>query len=166
MRQICEHCQKEFIITDVEQSLSEKIGLELSTVCSKCLLKQHLSFWLFGKFRKGKSDLSGESLITVLPENSRYPIYTFKEWYSDKWDAMEFGVDYDETKSFFEQLKKLQEKIPHPHQNGSNNTNCDYCDDVWNLCGFLLFFNRRFFFVENLMIYKFSSQSSQVRNGL
>ena len=132
MERICEHCQKEFIITDIEQSLSEKIGLELSTVCSKCLLKQHLSFWMFGKFRKGKSNLSGESIITVLPESSRYPIYSFKEWNSDDWDAMDYGVDYSPDELFFKQLKSLQEKVPHPHQNGSNNTGCDYCDDVWN----------------------------------
>lgn len=132
MKKICEHCQKEFIITEIEQSLSEKIGLELSTVCSRCLLKQHLSFWIFGKFRKGKSDLSGENLITVLPENSRYPIYSFKEWNSDDWDAMDYGVDYDPNELFFKQLQNLQEKVPHPHQNGSNSVNCDYCDDVWN----------------------------------
>ena len=131
MNKICEHCNKEFTITEIEQSLSEKIGLELSTVCSSCLLKQHLSFWLFGKFRKGKSDLSGESMITVLPE-SRYPLYLLKEWHSDSWDAMNYGVDYNPDESFFKQLQNLQEKVPHPHQNGANNVGCDYCDDVWN----------------------------------
>ena len=45
---------------------------------------------------------------------------------------MDYGQDYDKTKSFFEQLQKLQEKVPHPHQNGVKNTNCDWCDDVWN----------------------------------
>jgi hypothetical protein len=132
MKRKCEHCQKEFIISEIEQSLSEKIGLELSNVCSRCLLKQHLSFWLFGKFRKGKSALSGENLITVLPENIRYPIFSLGEWYSDAWDALSYGVDYNKNELFFKQLQSLQEKIPHPHQNGANNTNCDYCDDVWN----------------------------------
>jgi len=86
---------------------------------------------MFGKFRKGKSDLSGESLITVLPE-SRYPIYTLTEWHSDKWNAMDYGMDYNPSLPFFEQLQNLQEKVPHPHQNGSKNTKCDWCDDVWN----------------------------------
>jgi hypothetical protein len=45
---------------------------------------------------------------------------------------MDYRQDYDENRPFFEQLKELQEKIPHPHQNGSNNTKCDWCDDVWN----------------------------------
>lgn len=129
---ICEHCGKNFSITEEELSMYKKIEIELPTICFFCRAKQHLSFWMFGKFRKGKSDLTGESLITVLPEKTRYPICTFKEWHSDIWDGIDFGKDYDPKKSFFEQLKELQEKVPHPHQNGSKNTNCDWCDDVWN----------------------------------
>ncbi len=128
----CEHCNNSFEITEGELSLYEKVGIELPVICFFCRVKIHLSFWMFGKFRKGKSDLSGESLITVLPEKNRYPIYTSTEWYSDKWDAMDYGQDYDENKSFFEQLQELQEKVPHPHQNGIKNTNCEWCDDVWN----------------------------------
>lgn len=128
----CEHCRNEFTISEGELSLYEKVGIEPATICSFCRLKQHLSFWMFGKFRKGKSDLSGESLITVLPEKNRYPIYTSNEWFSDKWDAMDYGMNYDENRSFFEQLQVLQEKVPHPHQTGTKNTGCDWCDDVWN----------------------------------
>jgi|SRR3989344_1482653 len=128
----CEHCKTSFETSDGELSLYEKVGIELPTICFFCRIKLHLSFWLFGKFRKGKSDLSGEGLITVLPEKNRYPIYTLTEWYSDKWDAMDYRQNYDEKRAFFEQLQELQEKVPHPHQNGVKNTNCDWCDDVWN----------------------------------
>lgn len=129
---ICVDCKNEFTITNEEFSLYEKVGIELPLICFFCRIKQHLSFWMFGKFRKGKSDLSGENLITVLPEKTRYPIYTLHEWHSDKWDALDYGVDYDPSLLFFEQLKNLQEKVPHPHQLAKNNTNCDWCDDVWN----------------------------------
>ena len=129
---ICEHCNKNFTISEGELSLYKKVDIELPEICFFCRIKLHLAFWMFGKFRKGVSDLSGESLITVLPEKSRYPIYTLHEWHSDKWDAMDYGVDYDPNVSFFTQLKNLQEKIPRPHQSGVNNTKCDWCDDVWN----------------------------------
>ncbi|MFA6586198.1 MAG: hypothetical protein WCS86_03515 [Candidatus Paceibacterota bacterium] len=128
----CEHCGNNFTIGEGELSMYEKVGIELPTICFFCRVKLHLSFWLFGKFRKGKSDLSGESLITVLPENTRYPIYKLTEWYSDKWDAMDYGVDYDPNLPFLKQLQSLQEKVPHPHQGGVKNTGCDWCDDVWN----------------------------------
>lgn len=128
----CEHCNKEFTISEGEMSMYEKVGIELSRQCFLCRIKHLLSFWSFGKFRRGKSDFSGENLITVLPEKSRYPIYTLHEWYSDNWDAMDYGMDYDPTKPFFTQLQELQEKIPRPHQNGAKSTNCDWCDDVWS----------------------------------
>jgi hypothetical protein len=128
----CEHCQKEFHISVGELSMYEKVGIEIPIQCFLCRIKHLLYFWTFGKFRKGTSDLSGESLITVLPVNSRYPIYTLHEWYSDNWDAMDFGVDYDPMQPFFKQLQNLQEKIPRPHQNGAKSTNCDWCDDVWS----------------------------------
>lgn len=129
---ICEHCKQKFSIGEEELNLYKKVGIELPTLCFFCRIKLHLSFWMFGKFRKGKSDLSGESLITVLPEKTIYPIYTLTEWHSDKWDAMDYGIDYDPDVSFFKQLQDLQEKVPRPHQDGTKNTKCDWCDDVWN----------------------------------
>lgn len=131
LSKICEHCKEKFLIKDDEFVLYTKVGIELPVLCFFCRLKLLFSFWPFGKFRKGLSDLSGESFITVLPEKPRYPIYTLSEWYSDKWDAMSYGQNYDSSQSFFTQLKALQEKVPRPHQLGSKNTGCDWCDDVW-----------------------------------
>src|SRR3989344_7533843 len=128
---ICEHCNSEFTILAEEFSLYQKVDIEPSGLCFSCRTRHLFSFWYFGKFRKGKSDLSGESLITVLPEQPRYPIYALHEWHSDKWDPMTYGQDYDSSRSFFEQLKELQEKVPRPHQLGAQNTGCDWCEDVW-----------------------------------
>jgi hypothetical protein len=129
---ICEHCHKEFSITPAELLMYEKVAIEIPTTCVRCRFAQHFAFWPFGKFRKGVSALSGESFITMLPENVRYPIYTSKEWWSDAWDAMDFGQDYDETRPFFNQLRELQEKVPRPHQQGTNSLASDWCDDIWD----------------------------------
>src|SRR3989344_4358220 len=128
---VCTDCNKEFTIDFGDLVLYEKVGLKIPQQCFFCRLKQYFPFWMFWKFRKGTSDLSGESFITILPLNPRYPVYKSHEWWSDKWDPMTFGQDYDSSRSFFDQLKELQEKIPRPHQTGENNTNCDWCDDVW-----------------------------------
>ncbi len=98
----------------------------------ECRWKQYFAFSVFGKFRKGASELTGESFITVFPSHPRHPIYKSHEWWSDGWDAMSYGQEYDPKRPFFYQLKQLQEKIPRPHQVGENNYNCDWCDDAWN----------------------------------
>ncbi len=128
---ICTHCNTSFQITDKEKGMYEKVDIAIPDICTSCRWKQHMAFWPFGKFRTGRSDLSGESLITVLPEHARYPIYTSKEWWSDEWDAMDYGQEYDSSRPFFDQLKELQEKVPRPHQQGAQSIDCDWCDDAW-----------------------------------
>lgn len=128
----CVDCKQEFEINSGDLVLYEKVGLVIPNNCFFCRLKHHLAFSVFGKFRKGVSDLSGENLITVLPDNPRYPIYTSHEWWGDDWDPMVFGQEYDPDRPFFDQMKELQEKVPRPHQTGVNNFNCDWCEDIWN----------------------------------
>lgn len=128
----CVDCKKEFTIDSGDLVLYEKVGLKIPEQCFECRVKQYFIFSIFGKFRKGVSDLSGESLITVFPNNPRYPIYKSHEWWSDSWDPLKFGQNYDPKRPFFDQLKELQEKIPRPHQIGQNNTNCEWSDDVWD----------------------------------
>ncbi len=130
-QKVCEHCQTRFTISPDELSMYEKVAIPLPTQCFSCRMKHYFAFWPFGKFRKGTSDLSGENLITILPASARYPIYTSSEWFSDAWDPMSFGLTYDPSRSFFDQLKELQEKVPRPHQQGAQNTNSDWCDDAW-----------------------------------
>ncbi len=132
MEKSCKNCQASFEITPDELGMYEKLEMPEPKICVKCRWQAQLAFWVFGKFRKGRSDLSGEALITVLPEKTRYPIYSSKEWFSDAWDATEYGQIYDPKRSFFDQLTELQSKVPRPHQMGKNNLNCDWCDDVWD----------------------------------
>lgn len=109
----------------------EKNGIPPSDRCPVCRWKYLLAFWVFGIFRIGKSALSGKRIITILPENTSFPIYDYEEFISDKWDPMAYGQDYDPNRSFFEQLVELQAKVPHPHQVGLGNTNCPWTDDWW-----------------------------------
>ena len=129
---ICTSCNEKFVIDEGDLLLYEKVGLKVPSKCFNCRTKQYFIFSIFGKFRKGVSDLSGESLITVLPNKLRFPIYKSHEWWGDEWNPMDYGQEYDSSRPFFDQLKELQEKVPRPHQIGQNNTNCDWCDDVWN----------------------------------
>jgi len=105
---VCIDCNEEFTIDSGDLDLYEKVGLVLPSKCFECRMKQYFIFSIFGKFRKGVSNLSGESLITVLPNNPRFPIYKSHEWWGDGWDPMEHSQDYNPKRSFFDQLKELE----------------------------------------------------------
>ena len=48
----------------------------------------------------------------MYPAEAIFPVYCRECWYSDKWDAIEYGLDYDFSKNFFEQLKTLSALVP------------------------------------------------------
>ena len=128
---ICEKCNHNFVIEPDDSAFYGKLDLPLPVACSYCRWKYLLAFWAFGRFRIAKSALSGKTIITVLPESVPFPIYDRTEFVSDAWDPLVYGKDYDESRSFTEQLVELQSKVPHPHQVGLKNTNSDWTDDVW-----------------------------------
>ncbi len=100
-------------------------------ICFEERARQLLSFWpSVGKWYKRKCDFSGETIITIYPENARFPVYKKKYFDGDGRTAPSQDVDRDVP--FFAQLQTLQEKTPRPHQLGEQNTNCEFCDDVWN----------------------------------
>jgi hypothetical protein len=127
----CEKCNKDFAVQADDIPFYEKMDLPLPTMCPHCRFKYLLAFWVNGRFRITKSALSGKTIITVLPESAPFPIYELNEFISDAWDPFEYGKDYVSSQSFIDQLVELQSKVPHPHQVGRKNLNCDWADDAW-----------------------------------
>jgi len=128
---ICQNCRQSFAIEPEDRAMYTRLDLPDPEQCPRCRRKYLLAFWIFGRFRITASALSGKRIITVLPESVPFPIYDREEFVSDVWDPMEYGKDYDSSRSFIEQITELQTKVPHPHQTGLKNTNCDWTDDVW-----------------------------------
>jgi len=127
----CEKCQQDFDIWADDVPFYEKLDLPLPVMCPKCRFKYLLAFWVNGRFRITKSALSGKTIITVIPESAPFPIYERNEFIGDGWDPLTYGKDYDASRPFIEQLVELQSKVPHPHQVGAKNVNCDWADDMW-----------------------------------
>jgi len=126
---VCKNCKKEFSVEPERKAFYERMAAPIPQVCVLCLWQQQMTFWPFGRFHKRTCDLTGEKLISIFPPKTRFPVYKYQNWISDEWTRPEITVDLN--RSFFDQLYELQSKTPRPHQFGTNNTNSDYCDDVW-----------------------------------
>lgn len=128
----CESCKKQFTIEPDDFALYEKIGIPAPNQCPRCRWQHLAAFWNFGRFRKTQSALSGKSIITTFPPSVRFPLYDHTEFVGDDWDPTSYGRAYDSKRSFFEQFAELQKEVPHPHQLGTKNVNCQWSDDVWS----------------------------------
>ncbi len=141
MKKTCKQCSREFEITDDDLAFFRKITPSFAgkafeipppQACPKCRMREKLAFRNENKFYKIKSKLSSKELISPYSPDCRYTIYSSSEWYSDDWNPLDFGAEFDFTKSFFEQFKELAHKVPIPHAAISNNEDSEYISNASN----------------------------------
>lgn len=109
----CQNCKKDFIIEPDDFSFYEKIKVPPPTFCPNCRLVRRMVSTNERILYRRKCDFTGESILSMFPENSPFPVYKSEAWYSDDWDPYSYGVDYDFSKPFFKQFQELLNKVPH-----------------------------------------------------
>ncbi len=108
----CQNCKIDFTIEPEDFQFYEKIQVPPPTFCPKCRLQRRLAFFNLTNLYKRRCDLCQEEKISMYAPDSPYTVYCPQCWWSDKWSPFDYGVDYDFTRPFFEQLKELWKKVP------------------------------------------------------
>ncbi|MBI5411729.1 hypothetical protein HZA43_00970 [Candidatus Peregrinibacteria bacterium] len=90
---------------------------------------------------KRKCDFSGQDIVAIYPPTSPYKIYDRKIWWSDQWDPMSYGRDFDFNRPFFDQFHELLLEVPQINLQNRNNENSDYGNDTNDLKNCYLCFN-------------------------
>ncbi len=129
-KKICQNCKKEFTIEPEDFSFYDHIQVPPPTFCPECRLCRHLSWRNERGLHKRKCDAPGhnENLISMYSPESPIKVYCHKYWWSDEWDPMQYGQEYNFDKPFFEQWKELLYKVPTPALINIDAVNSDYCN--------------------------------------
>lgn len=70
--------------------------------------------------------MCGKSTVTIYSPNKPHKVYCPPCWWSDKWDASEYGQEFDFSRPFFEQFRELQLKVPRIALLTKNSVNSEY----------------------------------------
>ena len=108
----CQNCKKEFIIETDDLGFYEKIKVPPPTFCPGCRFLRRLASTNERVLYKRKCDISGNDIFSMYPADAAFPVYNTDDWYSDKWDPYQYGMDYDFSRPFFEQFRELLQKVP------------------------------------------------------
>ncbi|MFH0838134.1 MAG: hypothetical protein V1880_02615, partial [Patescibacteria group bacterium] len=92
---ICSLCHQSFDIRPADREFYKKFDAPEPTLCPDCRLQKRLCFRNERTLYNRTSTLSGGKLISIYHSSSPYPIYSIGEWWSDKWDGMDQGRDFD-----------------------------------------------------------------------
>ena len=139
--QQCKQCQSPFEVTDKDREFYKRISpvfggkrylIPEPTLCPDCRRQRRLSFRNERTLYNRKCDHSGRNIISIYSPESPHTVYASELWWSDQWDSLEYGMEFDFSRPFFEQFHELQLKVPRLSHNVVANENCDYV----NHCGY------------------------------
>ena len=70
--------------------------------------------------------LCGKAILSIHHPSGPFTVFCRECWYSDKWDPLDYGRDYDFSKPFFAQYRELMEAVPRPALTGTNVVDSDF----------------------------------------
>ncbi len=131
----CRISGKEFFVTDKDMDFYEKISpvfagqkylIPSPTLCPDERMRRRLSWRNERKLYHGKCAKTGNSLITIYSPDKPYTVYDQKVWWSDDWNPLDYGSQFDFSRPFFEQLWELHHRVPQINVVTSQNENCEF----------------------------------------
>ncbi len=129
----CQNCKQDFTIEPDDFGFYEKIKVPLPTFCSECRRQRRLAWKNTYNLYNNSCSLCGKNIISIYSPDSSLIIYCVSCFWSDKWDAYQYGQDFDPNRSFFEQYIDLNKKVPKialMNDDGIASVNSAYCHDV------------------------------------
>jgi hypothetical protein len=136
----CTLCSNQFDISEADLAFYDKVsptfaGQKFSipppTLCPSCRNQRRISFRNERTLYKRRCDLTGQSSLSMYAPGTTLTNYCKEAWYSDRWDALRYGREFDFTRPFFEQFAELNNAVPQlalNHQ--TENQNCDFTNLV------------------------------------
>ena len=121
------------ITDEVDFSLSKanlaalgRMQVPVPTKPAQSIIQQLMARRNERSLHRRKCDFTGENIISAYPAETPFPVYKNEVWWSDQWDPMQYGRDFDFSKTFFEQFAELINVVPREGTSVFNSENCDY----------------------------------------
>jgi len=128
MNKDCASCSHSFTITDQDRQFYQKLEVPEPTLCPSCRQQRRMAWANQINLYKRKCDATGDDIISAYHPDSPLKIYSQAYWGSDKWEALDYGRDFDFSRPFFEQWYELAKEVPRPslHTDFEFDENSDY----------------------------------------
>ena len=134
----CKQCGANFDVFPEDIEFYKKFLVPTPTLCPDCRTQRRFGYRItfLPIFYKRNCNVFGhtEKISSFYSQENKIKVYDDEYYFSDKWDAMEFGIDYDFSKPFFEQFYYLNMSVPHQSLfHDPKSINCDYVSAAYRL---------------------------------
>lgn len=149
---ICQNCKKDFTIESEDFNFYEKIKVPTPTFCPQCRYQRRLANRNEWNFYKRDCSLCGKDMVSIYNKEYTGPVYCQPCYWSDKWNSLDYGRDFDFSRPFFEQFYEHRFNVPRvtlanegsvnsEYTNQSNNNKNCYMVVATNACEYCIYGN-------------------------
>jgi hypothetical protein len=128
----CQNCKKDFVIEPEDFNFYEKIKVPPPTFCPDCRAQRRFIWRNERSLHKRPCNLCKKEFISIYNKDTPFPVYCHACYHSDAWDPLSYGVEYDQNKNFFSQMKELLQKVPRLGIWVVQSTNSEYTNQSYN----------------------------------
>jgi hypothetical protein len=149
MTKTCKQCNTNFEITDNDLKFYDDVSpifngnryqISPPKLCSFCRQQRRLAWRNERMLYDRKCDAIGQEIISVFSPDKKIHVYNNEYWFSDKWDARDYGQNYSFSHSFLGQFKELLSKVPQLARSAVGNQNSEYVNQAgWCKNCYLIF---------------------------
>ena len=130
----CKQCRKDFIVEDEDLKFYDRISptfappasagaealraggkkyqIPSPTLCPDCRQQRRIVFRNDRNLYKRKVEGSDKEAVSMHSPDAPFTVFNPKKWWSDEWDGISYGREYDFSKSFFDQFNELLKVVP------------------------------------------------------
>jgi len=125
----CQNCQTAFAIEPEDTAFYEKMDVPPPTWCPNCRLIRRMVFTNERNLYQATCGLCSKKMISMFPADAPFPVYCRSCCWSDNWDPLEYGRDFDESRPFLEQFAELRNRVPrYGLLQAGTNEKSEYCN--------------------------------------
>lgn len=117
----CDRCSEKFAITTQEQEFYQKIvpvfdnerfDIPLPASCPRCRRQRRHAFRNERNLYQRSCDLCHKEIVSIYHKNKNFTVYCPECFWSDRWDPMSYGRNFDFSQPFFPQIADLFQNVP------------------------------------------------------
>lgn len=133
----CTQCSSQFEVTDSDRAFYDRVSPVINgkkyaipepELCPDCRLQRRMMWRNTWSFYKTPCGLCKKEVLHIYAPERGYIPYCQECWWGDGWNALEYGQEFDFSRTFTEQFKELQLKVPRMALMNKNAENSEYCN--------------------------------------
>lgn len=122
----CQNCKDKFTVEPEDFAFYGKLGVPAPTFCPDCRMQRRFAWRNERTFHRTTCALTDKKIISGFAPSSGMVVYDRDVWWSDAWDALAYGAEYDFSRPFFVQFDELMHRVPMPAVFNARTVNSEY----------------------------------------